>query len=513
MASPTLDSIKKNNLIFISAQPDEPYFHWQVELYLYNFSNHGIEDNSYALFSYKDKPSDAALKLATRFKHIHFYKDTRIHGGKNHYEPSIRPHILKQFFSDFPHLGANVFYHDSDIIFVSLPKFELMLEDDVAYLSDTISYNGSVHLKEVSSRHKAKYNVLAENDLFKKMCECLEISEELVSSNELNTGGAQYLLKKLDAEFWIKVEKDCVKLHELVSEYSDKYKIENPAQKWCADMWSVLWGYWRRGSKTLISKELSFSWAISTSLEYYTNNIFHYAGVDGKNDADKFGKFNYKSKCPFKSYLFCHGEFEHIPPTQATHEFCKYIKEYANTLIFENILQLSIKNKEEWASTYTQDDTVLVCKTPIYRSDCKKYLIFNNNSSWGLTFSVYEDELKEGSGSLLSDPDLAGAWAGSTVEVLKSEAIKKAKEIDRFVLVSKQAGFSNIYAKDVSKIICGRAVWRSSDKKYLIFYNKNKWTLTDVIYEGELKEGSGGFLFGTGKYAYSNWEDCNVTLL
>jgi hypothetical protein len=476
-----------------------------------------LEDNSYAIFSFKEKPSDAALKLATRFKHIHFYKDTSINGGKYHYEPSISPHVLKQFFAEFPDLGANVFYHDSDIIFVNLPKFELLLDDDISYLSDTISYNGAVHLKEVSSRHKAKYPELPDDDLFNKMCMCMDISGELVFNNELNTGGAQYLIKKIDAKFWEDVEKYCVILHKMMAEYCDKYTIDSPAQKWCSDMWSVLWGCWRRGDKTLISRELDFSWAVSGCLEYHTKNIFHYAGVDSKNDSDKFGKFNYKSKCPFKSYLLCHGEFEHIPASQATHEFVRFIKEYAGTLEFKHVKQFVIKNKEPWASTYTIDDSVTVCKLPIYRSECKKYLIFNNNTSWGVTFSVYENELKEGSGSIVFVTNLEpheGDWCGGTVDVLKYEIVKKEREIDRFVLVfTHKKDFSSVYAKDIGAIVCGRSIWRSADKKYIIFYNKSKWMLTDSCYEKELKEDSGGFIYTSGKYAYSDWQDCVVTLL
>lgn len=45
-------SIKKNNMIFVSAQPDIQYFHWQVEVYLYQFSKYNIQDNCFALFGY-----------------------------------------------------------------------------------------------------------------------------------------------------------------------------------------------------------------------------------------------------------------------------------------------------------------------------------------------------------------------------------------------------------------------------------------------------------------------------
>ena len=520
MSQQTLESIKKHNLIFISSQPDEPYFHWQVELYLYNFSKYGISDQCYAVFSYKDTPSEGALKVSEKFKNIHFYKDTRIRSEKYHYEPSIRPHILKQFFKEFPNLGTNVFYHDSDILFVQLPKFELMLEDDIAHLSDTIGYNGSNYLKGIANQHKTKFPELPVDDLYLKMCECVEIPEELVSSNELNTGGAQYLLKKIDAGFWIEVEKYCVKLHEMMGKYYDKYPIDTPCQKWCSDMWSVLWVYWKRGSKTIVDKELSFSWATSTAVEYYTNNIFHYAGVDDKNDADKFGKFNYKSKNPFKSYLTLNSEYEHIPPQNATHEFVKLIKEYSRTLVLQDVTKFTIKNNSDWSSTYSRDDSVLICKSPVYRSDCKKYLIFNNGSSWGVTYSTYESELKVGSGGLVAcvcvEPH-KGKWPDSTVEILSSNDIQSSneeKEVSEFLLVSiNNPDCSSVYIKDRFKIICGRLIWRSAKQDRIIFYNKTVWMITDSKYENELKEESGGFMQSNGRYAYSSWDNCTVKLI
>jgi hypothetical protein len=33
------------DLIFVSAQPDVPYFHWQVRVYVHNFIEMGINPN------------------------------------------------------------------------------------------------------------------------------------------------------------------------------------------------------------------------------------------------------------------------------------------------------------------------------------------------------------------------------------------------------------------------------------------------------------------------------------
>jgi len=34
-----------DSLLFVSAQPDVPYFHWQVKLYVHNFIEKGINPN------------------------------------------------------------------------------------------------------------------------------------------------------------------------------------------------------------------------------------------------------------------------------------------------------------------------------------------------------------------------------------------------------------------------------------------------------------------------------------
>ena len=71
----TLNSIIESRLIFLSAQPDDIYFHWQVELYLYQFSKHGILDNCYALFGYVEQnPSSQLIELSKKYpKNIIWY--------------------------------------------------------------------------------------------------------------------------------------------------------------------------------------------------------------------------------------------------------------------------------------------------------------------------------------------------------------------------------------------------------------------------------------------------------
>lgn len=409
MSSMSLEEIKRNKMIFVSAQPDGVYFHWQVEIYLHQFSKHNILDHCYAIFGYVgNSVSQKGLELAKKYPNqIKFYKDERTYDQKK-YIPSIRPHILKKFFAEFPDLGMNVFYHDSDIFLVHLPKFELFLKDDIGYLSDTVSYIGYKYLEECSKRYKEKYPELEENDLTKKMVSLFEISEELVKDNENNSGGAQYLLKNIDSEFWANVENYSNKLYALFKDYENKYPIEHHVQSWATDMWAVLWCYWKRGKKTLVHNELEFSWATSTAADYYKKPIFHLAGITSKNSDTHFHKGAYTNKNIFVEYANNKNIFDHVLPSNATYEYVKVIKEYVDNQNpdeyikkVSNVTRFLLESKEHYSDIYVKDDKTVHFKQPIWRSINNKCIIFFNNTSWILTASQYENEISEKCGGFL----------------------------------------------------------------------------------------------------------------
>ena len=57
-----------NELIFVSAQPDITYFHWQTKIYVHNFIDNGVRPNQiHILFMIVDgeEPSQESLKLET----------------------------------------------------------------------------------------------------------------------------------------------------------------------------------------------------------------------------------------------------------------------------------------------------------------------------------------------------------------------------------------------------------------------------------------------------------------
>jgi hypothetical protein len=413
----TLDAIKKHNMIFVTAQPDSTYFHWQVELYLYQFAKHGpeIADRCYALLGYRGKPTAYAQELATKFKHVILYEDTRNLSVPHYYIPSIRPHLLKQFFAEYPDLGASVFYHDSDIFLVKMPAFELMLDDAISYVSDTISYIGYNYIKECETRYREKHPAIPEDDLLHQMCECVGLSAELVKVNQPNSGGAQYLLKQVDAAFWAEAEIACQSLYALTKVYDTAHPISAGIQIWTADMWVVLWLLWKRGSATKIHKELDFSWATYTVTDYYKCNIFHLAGVTTENRKGKFYKGAYNNKNVFKEYLRDKTIFDEIDKNNATHEYVKILKEYAEgypLLAPKEHSRFLLDSKDAWSAVYSKDTTAFQGR-PLWRSADGSYFIFYSGSAWILTHKQYEKDLTDKTGgyaSTVAEEPYEGGW-------------------------------------------------------------------------------------------------------
>lgn len=429
-----LDAIKNHNMIFISAQPDEPFFHWQVSLYLYQFAKHNIGEYCYVLFGYYGStPSKYVQDLMKSNPNIIAYKDTRS-ARTNVYRPTVRPYLLKKFFKDRPDLGKNVFYHDSDIFLVKLPRFDLMLNDNIAYLSDTLSYIGYDYLKKCGGRYNLIHPNVSDTDLFDGMCKTINIDPELVKQNQNNSGGAQYLLKNIDFTFWEECETLCIDLYDYFCKYERKYPIGHHVQKWCSDMWGVLWNYWKRGGKTIIHPELEFSWAIDSVDDYNRLNIFHLAGITDNNRTDKFYKSAYKRTLVFDEYIRDPDIFNHVAPNNATYEYCMIIKEYimnvyipSKNLISCEICPIDTQNIDNnriitsfnmvsaqmYSSEYIIDPHIQCCGKSIWRSKNNRYIIFWNNSSWTITYSKYISQIGSncgGIGSCRSDNPYDNNW-------------------------------------------------------------------------------------------------------
>ena len=281
---------------YICVQPAIPYYTWQVEVMINNFKKQGINPNHIDIVCGIENgviPHEWSV-LANHYNTVRFffYSDTR--QSKN-YISSIRPNILKQHFTSHPYLSQEVvFYHDCDIVFTKPVNFNKLESDDIFYGSDTVSYIGH------------NYILSKGEDVLDKMCEIADIDKQLVKDNELNSIGAQYMLKNIDHKFWEKVEDDSERLFKEITDLNNIKKAENPEyhelQIWCADMWAVLWNIWKLGKKTACHTDLEFAWATSHVDQWNKLNIYHNAGVTDSTSG-YFYKADYMDRVPYNDIL------------------------------------------------------------------------------------------------------------------------------------------------------------------------------------------------------------------
>jgi len=299
---------------FVCAQPAIKYYAWQVEVMINNFIRNGIHPGDIQIVSaiYGGIPEEW-LKLKQNYKQVEFffYSDTR---RKQSYISSVRPHILYKHWLANPDLQYDViFYHDCDIVFTKQVDLKELEEGDTCYVSDTISYIGASYI-----RSKGEHYL----DL---MTRIVNIDKNKVIAEEKNSGGAQYILKNISAEFWNKVYYDSENLFRLINDQIAKDKLVTPdmheIQIWCADMWAVLWNLWFFDKQVKVVKELNFAWSTSPKQEWDNYLIYHNAGV---TEAGKgfFYKAEFISKLPY-----------HIKLESFNDRFCvfKYAEEILKT--------------------------------------------------------------------------------------------------------------------------------------------------------------------------------------
>jgi hypothetical protein len=285
-------------LRFVCAQPATLYYVWQVEVMLNNFIEMGVNPNFIDIICWKQNgviPEEWS-KLASNYPaRFFFYDDTR---ETKHYISSIRPNILKQHWAAHPYLKDDaIFYHDSDIIF-SKPISEWIstdiINDEEWYGSDTRWYIAHSYILGKGQQ------------IIDKMCDIMGLDEELIRTNEMNSIGAQYLMKNVDYDYWDRVEIDSELLFRQITDLNNEIKRDNPSyhelQIWCADMWAVLWGAWRLGYKTNCLPEFDFSWGTSTEDDFYKMSIMHNAGVTDSSSG-LFYKAGYMNSLPYNVEL------------------------------------------------------------------------------------------------------------------------------------------------------------------------------------------------------------------
>lgn len=281
----------KKKLQYICVQPRLIYYAWQVEVMINNFIKNGIEPDKINIIcsTQNNIIVDSWKKLVEGYEKVKFffYEDTR---ENSKYISSIRPHILAKHFTKHTELQNDViFYHDCDMIFTKPVSWDKFLDDDVWYASDAISYIGARYIKE------------KEYGIYEKMCDIIGIDKSIPEMNEFDSGGAQYIMKNVDATFWEKVYYDSEKLYEFFLEHLEQYPETDsyhPIQKWTADMWALLWNAWYFKHQVKVVPEMAFAWPTQDASDWYKHLIFHNAGVSSEQTG-MFCKVNYIKRLPY----------------------------------------------------------------------------------------------------------------------------------------------------------------------------------------------------------------------
>ena len=318
-----------DNILFVTAQPDVPYFHWQVKLYTHNFIEKGIDPNQiHVIFSTlgNNKLSQGAEDLKKIGINIHSYKDERVN---KRYIPSIKPFLIYKWLEQYPENGKCFFLHDADIIFRELPDFEKMLNDDICYLSDTIGYIGYDYIMDCCRRYESQHPTSEKGQLLKEMAKTIGISIDLIKENQKNSGGGQYIIKNTDYKLWEKIYLDSFTLYNNMLIYQRNFPINlGQIQFWTAEMWSVLWNLWLSNFKTKVVDELGFSWATDNIEKYEKYPILHMAGVTDNLKKTKFYKGDFINADPIKKLIEDPTYFDYVDIKSSTIKYIEVMRSY-----------------------------------------------------------------------------------------------------------------------------------------------------------------------------------------
>lgn len=316
-------------MLFVTSQPDVPYFHWQIRVYVENFIQKGVDPNKIhvllGIVSPNTEPSKESLELKKLGINIHHYLDDR---GDKKYIPSIKPFLIYKWLKEFPNYGECFFLHDSDVIFRELPDFNTLLNDDVIYLSDTIGYIGYNYIMDCCERYEKSHPNSDKGQLLREMCEVVGVSSDCVKCNQENSGGGQYVIKNTDWMIWEKIYLDCTPLYQQMLDYQKRFPISpGEIQFWTAEMWSLLWNLWYFGKETKITKELDFSWATDDINIYNKKPILHMAGVTSELKNTKFFKGEFINVNPLEKLKEDIGYFDYVDNNSSTKKYVELMVE------------------------------------------------------------------------------------------------------------------------------------------------------------------------------------------
>jgi hypothetical protein len=329
--------------------------------------------------------------------------------------------------------------------------------------------------------------------------------------------------------------------------YEQKYPIPHHIQKWTADMWAVLWNYWKIGGQTKIHPQLDFSWATDTMKDYNSKTIFHLAGVSGDTCKDKFYKAQYTNKNLIDEYLKDNTIFNNIINTSATYGYTRVVIECANKRNIGGLITTTT------TTTTTKKipivDNTLVDNTLVEKTIDEPHVPFDIHNRFLNPFNIKNLPFNESERHKVQNEQQSVQKEEQKVQsvqneqqkvqinkdVSNSESLKKfiyissrknitppttsttvtpKKTITKLVIDSKHS-CENTYIIDDKIMCCNKNIWRSIDNKYIIFFTGTVWIITYSTCESEIGPRAGGVACNLSTDLFTNkWNfDCSINVI
>lgn len=263
---------------YLVAQNTHPKFKWEIDVLLTNLYSLDPKLEVVVLFAV-DKPDDPVVDYIVRRwgdrAEIHAYMDTR---RERMYVASTRPFLWYCYLSEDPTREQDTYFQiDTDIIFRRLPDWsKVELSESVWAGSDCASYINADYIKGCSNG----------DEVLDNFARLIKVDRSVLE--RLDGAGAQWVLVKPTAEYWLKVQSDCHKL----SGYLDL--TDSDIQKWCAEMWAQLFNAPLFGAEYKITPELDFCWAGDKIGRWHATTLLHNTGLSTSDNKDRaFDKTKY----------------------------------------------------------------------------------------------------------------------------------------------------------------------------------------------------------------------------
>lgn len=282
---------------FLITLPDTPYYLWQMLVQITNFRNVGYEQDATYLIDYFNGAPSALLKKIIEYRGFKckfvLIPDSDRPVEYHPYGATMKPYLVKRFMEQYPNQQNDVFFYtDPDVVFTRRMDLDKYLYGDTWYLSDTRSYLDSDYIKSKG------------NQLFIELCRIAGVSPRLVERNDVNTGGAQWIIKDGNPEMWKRIMDKSFELWDYMRKTEGFYHPkghEYPIQTWVGEMLATIWIPWSEGIQTRVSKDLAFGWGNHNIKSWDKFGILHNAGVAKENGRD-FCKVTHQNS-PFRKNI------------------------------------------------------------------------------------------------------------------------------------------------------------------------------------------------------------------